>query len=170
MRTLGSPSESTVASAIASGSAGSDLRASSNQVANSRNGSSASVKSPDPWCSLGAVWDIAARSLVSGLYRAEDGRRKAEDGQQKADGDRWSPLLLPSAAPLLVIRCPSSVVCPPPPSAFRVANPSRYPHIGSQVAGVGTGGKTGVGRCATPMKCWGLRRPRMRQRSRAPIG
>ena len=46
MRTLGTPPASTVASDIAVGSRGSLCVASSNQAANSRNGSSASVKSP----------------------------------------------------------------------------------------------------------------------------
>src|SRR5688572_17942478 len=46
MRTLGTPPASTVASDIAVGSRGSHRVASSNQAANSRNGSSASVKSP----------------------------------------------------------------------------------------------------------------------------
>src|SRR5688572_1526449 len=46
MRTLGTPPASTVASDIAVGSRGSHLVASSNQAANSRNGSSASMKSP----------------------------------------------------------------------------------------------------------------------------
>src|SRR5262249_37218526 len=67
MRTLGSPSASTVASAIASGSLGSAFLASSNQAANSRNGSSASVKSPllnQVGCSIGT--DIIEGFLVTG--------------------------------------------------------------------------------------------------------
>src|SRR6185312_13597705 len=47
MRTSGRPSASTVASAMASGSLGSDATASANHAANSANGSGASVKSPD---------------------------------------------------------------------------------------------------------------------------
>src|SRR5215470_18384962 len=69
MRTLGNPSASTVASAIASGSLGSAFPASSNQVANSRNGSSALVKSPllnQAGCSIGVVSDIIEGFLVTG--------------------------------------------------------------------------------------------------------
>src|SRR5215471_15435028 len=69
MRTLGSLSVSTVASAIASGSLGSAFLASSNQAANSRNGSSASVKSPllnQVGCSIGTVSDIIEGFLVTG--------------------------------------------------------------------------------------------------------
>src|SRR5215470_11832507 len=69
MRTLGRPSASTVASAIASGSLGSAFLASSNQAANSRNGSSASVKSPllnQVGCSIGTVSAISGGFLVTG--------------------------------------------------------------------------------------------------------
>src|SRR5580700_8874363 len=69
MRTLGRPSASTVASAMASGSLGSACLASSNQVAKSRNGSSASVKSPllnQVGCSIGTVSDILGGLLVTG--------------------------------------------------------------------------------------------------------
>src|SRR4029453_4327283 len=65
IRTLGSPSASTVASDIAVGSRGSLRVASSNQTANSRNGSSASVKSPLNPCSIGTDSDIL-RSIRSG--------------------------------------------------------------------------------------------------------
>src|ERR1700722_11653971 len=61
MRALGWPPASTVASAIASGLTGSARLASANQAANSRTGSSASVKSPPVnhvGCSIGAVSDI----------------------------------------------------------------------------------------------------------------
>src|ERR1700678_2314476 len=61
MRTLGRQPPSTVATAMASGSLGSAALASSNQAANSRSGSSASVKSPllnQVWCSIGTVSDI----------------------------------------------------------------------------------------------------------------
>src|SRR5262249_41417664 len=69
MRTLGRPSASTVASAIASGSLGSAFLASSNQAANRRSGSSASVKSPllnQVGCSIGTVSDIIGGLLVTG--------------------------------------------------------------------------------------------------------
>src|SRR5882672_1339891 len=69
MRTLGSPSASTVASDMAVGSRGSPRAASSNQAANSRNGSSAWVKSPDVnqvGCSIGTVSDIARGTHVAG--------------------------------------------------------------------------------------------------------
>jgi hypothetical protein len=58
MRTSGRPSASTVDSAMALGSLGSDFTASANQSANSANGSSAAVKSPDvkgEWCLMDVV-------------------------------------------------------------------------------------------------------------------
>src|SRR5262249_38440265 len=61
MRTLGRPSSSTVASDMAVGSRGSLRLASSNQAANSRKGSSTSVKSllvNPAKCSIGADSDI----------------------------------------------------------------------------------------------------------------
>ena len=57
MRAFGSPSASTVASVMAVGSRGSEAVASSSQAANSRNGSSAAVKSPlvnQLGCSIGS--------------------------------------------------------------------------------------------------------------------
>ena len=68
MRTFGRPSASTVASAMALGSAGSARLASSNQAANSRKGSSASVKSPAVnhfGCCIGDDSDIP-RSIAGG--------------------------------------------------------------------------------------------------------
>src|SRR5258708_32204216 len=62
MRAFGRRSASTVASVMALGSAGSDLVASENQAANSRKGSSASVKSPlvNPFgCFIDAESDIS---------------------------------------------------------------------------------------------------------------
>src|SRR5262245_48084533 len=73
MRTLGFPSASTVASDIAEGSRGSPLIASSNQAANSRNGSSASVKSPvvnQVGCSIGADSDILRSTFVVASARS----------------------------------------------------------------------------------------------------
>src|SRR4051794_17608319 len=70
MRTLGSPSASTVASDMAVGSRGSPRAASSNQAANSRNGSSAAVKSPvvnQVGCSIGADSDILRSDLGGGV-------------------------------------------------------------------------------------------------------
>src|SRR5882757_3968639 len=67
MRTFGRPSASTVASDMAVGSRGSARLASSNQAANSRNGASASVKSPDVnqvGCSIGAEPDILRSTHV----------------------------------------------------------------------------------------------------------
>src|SRR5262249_44968899 len=77
MRTLGRPSSSTVASDMAVGSRGSLRLASSNQAANSRKGSSASVKSllvNPARCSIGADSDIlgsirAAAAAPSALFR-----------------------------------------------------------------------------------------------------
>src|SRR5262245_64904414 len=70
MRTLGVPSASTVASDMAVGSRGSALAASSNQAANSRKGSSASVKSPvvnQVGCLIGADSDILWSTHVVAL-------------------------------------------------------------------------------------------------------
>src|SRR5215475_476566 len=70
MRTLGSPSASTVASDMAVGSRGSPFTASSNQAANSRNGSSASVKSPvvnQVGCSIGGESVISRSHLGGGV-------------------------------------------------------------------------------------------------------
>src|SRR5262245_38078101 len=67
MRTLGRPPASLVASATASGRPGSLAAASSNQAANSRSGSSASVKSPDVnqiGCLIGADSDILRSTQV----------------------------------------------------------------------------------------------------------
>src|SRR5713226_5192139 len=88
MRTLGSPSASTVASAMASGSLGSACLASSNQAANSRNGSSASVKSPlvnQVGCSIGADSDILRRTYVVALAPGSLFRRAGYRGTSR----RW---------------------------------------------------------------------------------
>src|SRR5215470_7822240 len=69
MRTFGRPSGSTVDSAMALGSRGSLRDASSNQAANSRNGSSASVKSPlvnELVGLIGAASDIRRSFHVAG--------------------------------------------------------------------------------------------------------
>src|ERR1700681_32870 len=70
IRAFGNPSGSTVASVMALGSAGSDRVASENQAANSRKGSSASVKSPpvNPFgCRIGADSDISEFPVVAGV-------------------------------------------------------------------------------------------------------
>src|SRR5262245_24323078 len=70
MRTLGTPSASTVASDMAVGSRGSARTASSNHAANSRKGSSAWVKSPDvnqSGCLIGAESDILRSTQVVAL-------------------------------------------------------------------------------------------------------
>src|SRR5262245_22926111 len=73
MRTLGRPSSSTVANDMAVGSRGSLRVASSNQAANSRKGSSASVKSVlvnPARCSIGADSDILRSIRVAASARS----------------------------------------------------------------------------------------------------
>src|SRR5581483_4825153 len=91
IRTLGKPSASTVASAIALGSAGSEASASANHLEKRASGSSTCAKSPDVnplWCSIGAVSDMGG--LVSGvatresLYRATLFRRLRRERQVPA--------------------------------------------------------------------------------------
>src|SRR6516164_486991 len=97
MRTFGRPSAPTVASDMAVGSRGSLRLASSNQAANSRSGSSASVKSPlvnQPGCSIGADSDIARSAQVAAsgpsaqsrhlVYRGMLFRRHAAAGRLAA--------------------------------------------------------------------------------------
>src|ERR1041384_4015259 len=85
VRTSGIPFESTVASDIAVGSRGSPFTASSNQACQSRNGSSAWVKSPlinhVGW-SIPAVSDIAQKTLVSRAIRVP--RRLRYKGTRRA--------------------------------------------------------------------------------------
>ena len=152
MRTLGSPSASTVASAIASGSEGSLLRASSNQAANRASGSSASVKSP-----AGAGrWSVGAKSDMASLASRRLVRRALASAGYI--GEAWTA---PMAGGLR-----RAVLC-----LFRVANPQPCPHIGDW-SGRGWNRRKdrSCQRCATPMKCWGFRRMPMRRRSRAPSG
>src|SRR5262245_55291702 len=89
MRTLGSPSASTVASDMAVGSRGSPFTASSNQAANSRNGSSASVKSPvvnQVGCSIGADSDILRSTKVVVALAPSSLSRPP---RYRARSDRW---------------------------------------------------------------------------------
>src|SRR5258708_9289054 len=70
IRAFGKPSESTVASVMALGSAGSDRVASENQAARRRKGSSASVKSPlvNPLgCCIDADSDISEFQVIAGV-------------------------------------------------------------------------------------------------------
>src|SRR5882672_8006512 len=88
MRTLGAPSASTVASDMAVGSRGSFRLASSNQAANSRNGSSASVKSPlvnQVGCSIGADSDILRSTYVVALAPSALSRQP----RYRATSRRW---------------------------------------------------------------------------------
>src|SRR5579864_8964906 len=83
MRALGNPSASTVASAMASGLTGSARLASAYQAANSRTGSSASVKSPPVnhvGCSIGAVSDIPWGTQVLAWGDWEASRRSQYSG------------------------------------------------------------------------------------------
>src|SRR5580704_16695168 len=87
MRALGSPSGSTVASAMASGLTGSARLASANQAANSRTGSSAWVKSPPVnhvGCSIGAVSDIPWGTWVLAW-----GDREASRRPQYSEAGAW---------------------------------------------------------------------------------
>src|SRR5262245_12025420 len=100
MRTLGRPSAPTVASDMAVGSRGSLLAASSNQAANSRNGSSASVKSPvvnQVGCSIGTDSDILRSIPVVALAPRSSSRRPGYRARLK----RWHAV--PRQAPLLAL-------------------------------------------------------------------
>src|SRR5260370_2495070 len=99
MRTLGRPSASTVASDMAVGSRGSLRVASSNQAANSRRGSSASVKSPlvnQVGCFIGADSDILRSAQVVASAASAQSRRAG----YRAMSSRWHPALrrLPTGA------------------------------------------------------------------------
>src|SRR5215471_19259448 len=97
MRTFGMPSASTVASAMALGSAGSVRVASSNQALNSRNGSSASVKSPfinQLGCSIGAVSDIIRSIPVAGWMHDQVSRPTLYKATAFARLCRRVPLLI----------------------------------------------------------------------------
>src|ERR1700716_2471515 len=86
MRTFGRPSASTVASDMAVGSRGSRRLASSNQAANSRKGSSASVKSPlvnQVGCSIGPDSDMLGSILA--LMPSSLSRRSGYKGRPR----RW---------------------------------------------------------------------------------
>src|ERR1700694_3375688 len=103
MRTLGRPSRSTVATAIASGSLGSLRRASSNQPANRRSGSAASAKSPlfnQPGCFIEAVSDIWRSGVVAGVVPHGAGRRSGYNGTDRVS--IWRRLL-PAAALALAL-------------------------------------------------------------------
>src|SRR5712691_8630331 len=76
MRAFGSPPASMVASVIAVGSRGSEAVASVSQAENSRNGSSAWVKSPvvnQLGCSIGAVSDIFRSTRLAGVKTHNSG-------------------------------------------------------------------------------------------------
>src|SRR6266513_3151110 len=95
MRALGSPSASTVASVMAVGSRGSLRHAASNQAANSRMGSSASVKSPlvnQVGCSIGADSDILRSAQVVAPARISQRCR------YRAMSPRWHAWRFPAAA------------------------------------------------------------------------
>src|SRR4030088_1328420 len=80
---------------MASGPTGSACLASSNQAANSRNGSSASAKSPDVnqlGCVIGAVSDISQSDLVAGPEPASASRSLRYNGT--TGRSRWRPLRL----------------------------------------------------------------------------
>src|SRR5260370_41958596 len=97
MRTLGRPSASTVASDMAVGSRGSLALASSNQAANSRKGSSASVKSPlvnQVGCCIGADSDIPRSAQVVVLVPSAQSRQAS----YRAMPLQWHPALSRLAA------------------------------------------------------------------------
>src|SRR5215471_16490967 len=99
MRTLGSPWRSTVASAMALGSAGSEVLASSNQAANSLMGSVA-FKSLDvnpSECSMGAVSDIRRRTFVDGTIDRGTVRRTYHARHANGAGPRRCRVRLSAA-------------------------------------------------------------------------
>src|SRR5690242_8026329 len=88
---------------MASGSAGSARRASSNQAANSRNGSSASAKSPvvnQLGCLIETVSDILRSGFVAGVGAASASRRVGYNGSVRS---RIWRRLLPAAALLIAV-------------------------------------------------------------------
>src|SRR5712675_1771260 len=90
---------------MASGSTGSARLASSNQAANSRNGSSASAKSPDVnqlGCVIGAVSVISQNGLVAGPEPASASRWLRYNGT--AGSSIWRPLRL---AAVLMLALPA---------------------------------------------------------------
>src|SRR4029079_4904464 len=102
IRTLGRPSASTVASAMAVGSRGSRLLASSNQAVNSRKGSSASVKSPlvnQVGCSIGPDPDMPGSILA--LMPSSLSRQPGYRGRPRRWHVAWDRL--PAGACLLAL-------------------------------------------------------------------